>query len=303
MTKKSELPSKVTGKTTHKKAGSKSRRSEVANTNFTCRTDRLLEKRDGFTQGYWITQHKQSGGHVPYSLEDCQEPILTRGLTSATITDNTYRTKDMHGYPSVYTLEVQREIESGNKNGQKIIKTFIGETKGLIGRSFATFVHSKYLQLKGTTYSSFMKRYKRAYRKNTDVLYPVISRETLLMELGEIHKHLTKGSKLHMDERDGLKLFSKSGMPLLSLGATEGVIKILKHEFKEGSFGFLKLYKTSTIKCTKRSQPKTFIEFINSRDKYNLKKDALKNVVLYSALEIPPEEIQDNSEFGGEQEE
>ena len=273
------------------------RRTEVVNTKYKCRTDKQLDKRDGFATSFWITQRKQSGGRVSPLLLDCQEPIITSGLTSSTITDNTYRVNEMHGYPSVYSLETKREFETGDKASTRIIHTVITETKGLIGRSFATFVHSKYLELNGTRYSTFMERYKRAYSNNQDILYPVISRETLLNELEAIKQGLIEGRKLPMDMRENKKLFNSKGMPLISLEATDEVMRILKYEFKKGSFGFLKLYKTFPIRCTLKTRTKTFIEFIDSRDRYRLREDVLSSIVLYSKTQIPTDTPQNNAEF------
>lgn len=219
---------------------------KIFGTNYKVYRGTNLKNRDKLNQSKWIKQKKQNGDGVYLVNENSIQPIITTGITSASLTDNTGRAREFHGYPTPYAYSYKKEILLGNKEGQKQIKSFIGESKNLINRAFCTFVHTKYLQLNDIRYSDFMKDYRSVTN-----LYPIISRETLIEELNYILKYLNDVRENYsLKDRSNLPLFNSMGMPIISREATEGVINILTYEFKPSTFGFLRIYSSFPLKNT-----------------------------------------------------
>jgi len=229
-----------------------------------------------------IKQRTQSGVYVPHNANTDErnhtaylEPIITMGATSISATDNTYRVREFRGYPSIYPYYVKKEYQTGDKETQKQIKRVIGEAKGLISKSFCTFVHKYYLKVNKKSYSKEMSKYIK-----NEKLYPVITRDTLIMELSEILESLLEGKKLSIEKRTKLPLYSKRGMPLLSIDATVEMINKLKYEFPEVAIGFLRIDAKYPIKISKVNEPKDQAEFIESKERFQLSEE-MKQMVMW----------------------
>lgn len=239
----------------------------------------------------WVIQKFQRGTYVPVDVQSSVSPIVTKGMTSASVTDNRYDV-EVKALPSPYRYRVVRETLVSGKEGQRIERQTTTEDKYIISKPFTTAVHTLYLSLFNKRFNSEMRKYTEQEiaikdmgidkydREYATILRPVLSRATLIHELKAIKKAYDRGRQLPINERKDSEfknLYHKNGMPKYAYECWDRYIKILQKDFTSGSVGFLRVNQDFPI-VSKMHTEKDLKEFIKSKDKYDKN---LKWTILY----------------------
>lgn len=239
----------------------------------------------------WVIQKFQRGTYVPVNVQSSLSPIVTKGMTSASVTDNRYDV-EVKALPSPFRYRVVKEVLKDGKEGQRIERQTTTEDKYIISKPFTTAVHTLYLSLFNKVYNSEMNKYTDQQialkeigvdskgDKFVRILQPVLSRKTIISELKAIKQAYTKTRQLPINERKDSEfksLYHKNGMPKYAFECWERYIKILEKDFTSGSVGFLRVNQDFPI-ITKDHKRKDTLEFIKSAEKY---KKNLKWISIY----------------------
>ena len=160
---------------------------------------------DKIPQEKWVVQKFQRGGYVKENILSSIPPIITKGMTSISVTDNRY-TSEVRGLPSPYRYFTIKEYLRGDKAGQRQIRSLTTIDKWVISNLFVTYVHNLFLRLIGKRYSKEMQKYLERLAHNGKKIHPIISKTTLIYELEVIIDTLKKGKQLPLKDRSEFSL-------------------------------------------------------------------------------------------------